>query len=598
MKMFLRASSSVALLCLLFSSGYSQTKLGESDIQKMITELEAYIPRQANYVYPIQLTMKNEPKVNAFVTVERTPDRKFQAVMVVFEGLLTFLDHDKNLVRAVIAHEMAHLSKGHPTDTTVRRRGADMMTIYTRQLEYEADRLGAQALVSAGYNKMDMVEVLIRLSELSDKSGEIALHMTGTHADGRMRAAAVNNDDTILLGTIEYKAALGFMQARDYGIAAEFFAEAYKKDSRLKEALIMQGQASLMNYYDLLPDTVKEGMFKPDFGPVLPIPVRPKGGGITAEDQLRYAEALKIIRQSVAAAPTSTKASELLGLALMLHPTNDRQSIESGRRLTDEMLKATKDPLETLRLTNNSALGLARLGQEAKAAQMIRDAFIATGPSRSFNMEAAENMARVNLPKLTGQPAFRVEAVLRTYLTFGPVADSRFALVKRAWETVCRDAGIAIKEIENQAEIAQITSMTVDGKQIALLQGVTAFETALGKPATSFTFSQQYPDIIERRYKGGDVVAIFESERVFRVTSYAKGSSVQLRAKSPTSSFRVTLSVGMKASEIGVDLKGLQRLRLVRGTETEIWNYLPGLNIAVFSKDGATIDGISVLPSL
>ena len=112
------AAAAFLLTSISFARGgtHQQATFTVADLQKMVDELSPYLPEDPRFAYPIKCIVedKNEVNANARIIVDpKAPkDAKPQAKMTVYTGLLTFMK-EMRLVRAVVAHEIAHLSKQH-----------------------------------------------------------------------------------------------------------------------------------------------------------------------------------------------------------------------------------------------------------------------------------------------------------------------------------------------------------------------------------------------------------------------------------------------------------------------------------------------------
>ena len=128
-------------------------------------------------------------------------------------ALLNML-HSKDEIAAVLAHEISHIVLRHSilklqeaigtqallailvtkaSDViTVRRSQAAlalMLLAYSKEREFEADRLGLKYLIKAGYNPQAMIEVLNKLKEYEFKSPIGFYHMrTHPYIDERIQA--------------------------------------------------------------------------------------------------------------------------------------------------------------------------------------------------------------------------------------------------------------------------------------------------------------------------------------------------------------------------------------------------------------------------
>ena len=146
-------------------------------VQEMATRLTAVMPPQP---FPIKVNVLELPGLNAFATPA--------GYVYIHTGLILGVDHDSELA-GVLAHELAHVSQRHIAENVERSKlislgallgllagaflgqgeagsalamgsvaGAQsMMLKYSRENEEEADQVGIQYLVRAGYSPRGLV---------------------------------------------------------------------------------------------------------------------------------------------------------------------------------------------------------------------------------------------------------------------------------------------------------------------------------------------------------------------------------------------------------------------------------------------------------
>jgi len=140
----------------------------QADLEKMVEKLDKAIPENPNFKYPVKCTIVTKDDVNAYATLTKEGNDN-RATMVVYSGLIKQIDGDQRLIRAVVAHELSHLSLGH--NAAINPKARDLRNLWTRQQEFEADATGAKALVKLGYSKKDMVDMLLFLDKLQGRQG-------------------------------------------------------------------------------------------------------------------------------------------------------------------------------------------------------------------------------------------------------------------------------------------------------------------------------------------------------------------------------------------------------------------------------------------
>ena len=179
----------------------------ESERIRVIGARLARISDQQDYAYRFYLI--NQKDINAFTTPGGN--------VYFFKGLLGKLSTDDQ-VAAVLAHEIGHCAARHTVkkfqaslgysligslvfsqlkmgeETKAMTRMASntavqlAMSAYSRQDEYEADRLGVKYMSLAGYNLNGMIETLQILKRESQGKEPLLILSTHPYLDDRIRA--------------------------------------------------------------------------------------------------------------------------------------------------------------------------------------------------------------------------------------------------------------------------------------------------------------------------------------------------------------------------------------------------------------------------
>lgn len=581
---------------------YQQT-FTVADLQKMVDELKPYLPEDPRFSYPIKCVVVEKPDVNANASVEFDPkapkDAKPTAKMTVYTGLLTFMK-DMRLVRAVVAHELAHLSKQHLGKGF---KAQDLDLIFTRQQEYDADATGAIALEKAGYSKNDMVDMLLKLGE-SSKDWPGSDRILGDHADSARRASAVGGNNLVLRSLVSFQNGDGYLDARKYEQAMNAYDKAVADAPKFYESKYNAAIASLLNYYDQVAKNIVEAWYLPDFGPTLSMPIPlSKAGVINDQDRRNYQLALAHVKTAFDAEPTRRESLELQGLVLVLDPDGKPENLREGiKALNDAMGKALLEG-DKLRIANNLALGYQRSGDVNKA---ISTMLAVQRTTTKYNSYLASNLGQQVPGDEFKSDALKAEAVIYTYLTRTPDSALGYAKAKANYGALCSKFNLKARELkQTPVYLCTVLSLTEKGKVVNILDMADDVLKAFGKPQNAYRYSETFTGMKEyvwdssafsiltdARTSGGEVFL-----EVLRITSYTPGSSLDLLPKNRSVDMRLRVTVGMSTSDFSkiLDLKGGIPRSLVKAGALEEWTYFPGLNMGVFVKDDK-IAGITVAP--
>lgn len=569
-------------LALIASITAARADFTQADLEKMVKELEGYTTKNPEYVYPIKATLEKDPNVNAYATVEETPDKKLQAVMVVYTGLVEHTKGDVNQIRAVVAHELSHLAHGHCTSPLWKAR--DLGQFWTRQQEAEADTTGAALLIRAGYERKHMVDMLMSLDKLSTNWTR---KVWSDHASPLQRAAKVADDPTIYEALLHFDVARAFWQSRDFKRSSELFDAVYAREPRLFSAIINSAATSLMFYYDSLPGAIQERWYRPDFGPLLaPNPiVSGKDPEIREEDRVRFREAVAKIDKAIGAADSQPKIHEFKALSQILNPDGTKSEIEAGIKWHEERLKAIEkdDVTRKLRFNNNIAVGLQRLGRSSEAIDTLTMAVNDTG---KVNYILGENLSRdARVEKEAGLGA----NIMAYWLKLASPQSPYYSKIKTRYDNFCKQLSLKPEVfLVNQNEYLPILSMTIEGTKVNLYDKFADLAAVAGKPDKAAFFDAKYQNLLDVVWKGGDVQAFIEDDFLLRITSRLPGSFVELRSSDAAITTTKKITVGMSESDFEdiLNLDEAETEVLSKMGTPEEWHYFAAYYFGVKIEDG------------
>lgn len=575
----------------------------QQDLEKMVAEMTPYLPQDPRLSYPVKCTVVDKEDVNAYASVYVDPAKKEtkpQASMTVFTGLFKHMK-EVRLVRAVVAHELAHLSKQHLGKTV---NANDLDLLFTRQQEFEADSFGAAVLEKAGYSQKDMRDMLKRLGDLEQKLPG-SIKVMGDHADCARRAAAIEKNNNVLRSMVSFVNGEAYMDTRDYLKAMQAFDKASAQEPSFYESKYNAARAALLNYYDRLADKTKESWYIPDFGPSLLMPLSTdRAPVLTDGDRANYELAVERMNAVVKLNPNRSESKELQGTVLILDPDGKPDSIAAGINALTEAAKTAGTPAAKLRIANNIAVGHQRGGNLAKAVETM---LIEQRTSKLYNPNIAVNLGSQSLDAKFKGDAGIAEAVLYTYLTRTSSASRGYQKTLANYQKVCADFGYKAREIKDSPiNLCRVLSLSDGTNTYSLFDSAFDIVKLLKKAENGTRYSEDYEGLMELSWKNGQFAVLTEQSRVadeydldvVRITSYIPGSYVDLKPIDTKINFSFRISVGMAQTEFAKVLDpaaGVQRA-LVKMSSLENWTYYPGLNLGVLLKDGK-VSAITVSPS-
>jgi tetratricopeptide (TPR) repeat protein len=607
------------LALLMCSSGFGRqaTEFTTADLEKMVQELSKYLPDDPRMTYPVLCVVEKNEDVNAYASPFFAKDapkgQKPRANMTVFTGLFKWMNNDVRLVRAVVAHELAHLSKKH---VGTGMKAADLDLIFTRQQEYEADATGAAVLEKCGYSRKDMTDMLLRLGEVG-RTAPASLKVMGDHADCQRRAANVDRSNLVLRSMVSFTNGEAYMDVRAFNKAKEQFDKSVEQAPTFYEAKFNAAQASLLFYYDILDPVVREAWYQPDFGPSMLLPLRysTKGGKLTVLDEANFAEALKRIRAVIEAEPKRQEGSELLGLALVLDPNGNSSNISEGIRTLEKSMTTAVTADDRLRIVNNLAIGYQRQGNIATA---IDKMFAEQKKSNKYNGFLAANLGSQALPdKIKGADATLAVNVLYTYLSNTNPQAIGYAKVETNFNSLCQKFNLKTKEITRRGvPICTAFSIVDGGRTVFLLDPFENYYKKIGALEAIQGYSNKYAGLLEFVWQGGNFTILTDkgfSEddkndgkitpelvaelEVIRVTSYNPGAYLEMRSADAKVDVAYRVTVGMTLEEFNrfLNSESGEAKQLIHNAAMEEWIYFHGLNFGIYVKD-KKVAGITVCP--
>ena len=589
---------------------------GQKELEQMVSQLTQYLPEDPRLKYPIKCRVETKDDVNAYASVEVDKNAKAgekpQAIMVVYTGLVKWMNNDLNLVRAVVCHEIAHLSKGH---LGKGMKAADLDLVFTRQQEYEADATGAAVLEKAGFSRKDMVNMLLRLGEVS-REAPASIKVMGDHADTQRRALNIEKNNLVLRSMVSFTNGEAYMDVRAFNQAMMEFDKAKDSAPDFYEAQYNGTLCAFLKYYDEMDATVRENWFQPDFGPSMLLPLsKGRAGIVTDGDKANYADAMVRMKALLAFDAKRQETNELFGLALVLDPNGTPANIQEGIKTLEAALGKAVLPDQRLRIANNLAIGYQRSGNVTTAVDKM---FAEQKKTTRFNPYLAANLGAQALPsKFSADDAKLAANVLFTFLSNINQNAVGYARAESTFKAILSKYNLKTGEIKRQGiPLTSALSLTDGGRTIFLLRPFAEYFDQFGKADIIRAYSPTYQGILEFVWQGGNLTivtdktftdevgepgkvtkAMIQALEVIRITSYNPGAAVTLQSADPQVKASFKFYVGMTVEDFNkiIPLSSGASKQLIHNAAMEEWTYFYGLNFGVYVKDGK-VAGVTVCP--
>ncbi|MDA1263538.1 MAG: M48 family metalloprotease [Planctomycetota bacterium] len=529
-----------------------QETLDLEDIRRLVAELETVSPRNPGFIYPLDISIDPDPVINAgagYYWFGEDKANKY-AQLVVNQGLLDAPGCSLERLRAILAHEMAHLELGHALHESYE---GDTLHAVTRQQELEADALGSRYLEQLGHDRAEMVDAILWLGTGEDhKAMPWITSVSGDHASPIMRAALLDPSDSRLAAVADYEHGLMYLECGQYLAAVPFFDLAVEKAPELREAYVMAARASLQNYYERLPLKVQEAWLRPNFGPMLTETHLLSGRStkILDADRERHAEAMR----RIAAIPVGDYGSMkmfLEGTAMVLHPDGDEDVIRAGGeklRTLYQLPKLDLEPVELIRhrqrCANNQAIALQRLGRVGEARALLLEEM------KSMQLQVppmANNIGALPIADMSSEQMQLAAQFLEFYLTRVPPRSAGYERATDTFNALVERLGIPKIELESP-EVVYLSAVEarVAGQEVGLFDSAKSLSELLGEPKFESRPIAKYQDLAKLSWgETGDVLALVERGRIVRLSTKRVGDAILLRSAYEEVQGQFEVRVGM-----------------------------------------------------
>jgi hypothetical protein len=458
-----------ATALLLAAAGPGRAAPSEKD-QKLVKEvgdrLVAVCDPPRDLTWPPDVGIAPDPGPNAFATVVHEngrpilKDGKLQPVIRVTEGMLAkVVKGDPDRLAYILGHELGHTLKLH---VLTRGPGETGFTknVFGRNQEDEADRLGAELAVKAGYSLVKGIKAITEMQALGLEYSSFE-GLGADHPSWNDRLAKLDKEKAHLWKVMAaFDNGVVFLATEQYAPAAKCFERVTAEFPACYEAWTNLGFARLMQYCDALK---REDVQALGIGPVVTAGfyLRAKSVAVRDDKVKLWQAAVDALRKSNELKKGQTVVLADLGLAHLVNPAG--KDAKEATRFLSEAAAAAKadpdlDPIAHAGLLINLGVaavagggeeqGLASLAEGEKVVRSLADARGVPGLPPTFNAALLYTRATVLAGKADAASREKAAAMLEEYLTAASPLSLWWPVAYDKYAGVCKAVGRAAKPRE------------------------------------------------------------------------------------------------------------------------------------------------------
>jgi hypothetical protein len=391
---------------------------------------------------------------NAFATVANEggrpvlKDGKLQPIVRVTEGMMArVVQGDPDRLAYILGHELGHTIKLHiltrgPGETGFTRN------VFGRNQEDEADRLGAELAVRAGYSLVKGIKAITEMQALGLEYSSFE-GLGADHPSWNDRLAKLDREKAHLWKVMAaFDNGVVFLATEQYAPAARCFERVTAEFPACYEACTNLGFARLMQYCDALK---REDVQALGIGPVITAGFYLRAKSVTVRDDKAklWQAAVDALRKSNDLKKGQTVVLADLGLAHLVNPAG--KDVKEATRFLSEAAAAAKadpdlDPVAHAGLLVNLGVATVAGGNEeqglaslAEGEKVVRSLAGVRGLPPTFNAALLYTRATVLAGKPDPASREKAAAMLEDYLAaasplslWWPVAYDKYAAVCKA----------------------------------------------------------------------------------------------------------------------------------------------------------------------
>lgn len=512
--------------------------------------------------WPPDIALDEKDDINAYATIVRK-DGKIYPIIRIHHGMMTkIIKGDADRLAFILGHELGHLLKGHVISKTARDNTAFKAVLFTRVEEDEADQVGAELLLKAGYSFAKALKAITAMQDMGLEYSSFE-GLSKDHPSWNDRLAKMDKDKSHLWKAMSaFENGVVFLATEKFEEAEICFEKVTKEFPSCYEAWANLGYARLMRYCDKL-DPKELAQY--DIGQIVTGGFYHRGPLLRTKDVKLWWAAVGALNESNRLKAEQTLVLANLGLAYLLHP--DGKDVGESTRYFAEASKAAEtdkdlDPIAHAAILINFGVatlaagkpeqGLAKLDEGEKAVRAL-----ASGRTKRLVPALDAALLYSRAITLAAKPANREQALalFEKYLSMSSRLSLWWDAAYHKYTTLAADLGKMAKPKDAfGTTTAPKLRITVgvklkSGKTITLGDLIEDVEAKLGKGIS--TSLMPGTDLARIRYEALGIEILGGNEEVLAVFLIGPNAPpLPVRGTGPVSAEAGTISIGMTTAEL------------------------------------------------
>jgi len=335
---------------LLLVASPAHAEIQESDrqmVKEVWARLLAVAEAPEGFAWPPTIEIVDKSDCNAYATVRQPAEGEdpdlYYPISVIYTGMLDqIMQGDPDRLAFILGHELSHITCGHVISGQTGKPNF-IEIVYTRADENEADVVGAQLMVEAGYSLQRGIEGIKRMLELGFEYSSFE-GLGADHPSWKDRLVLIDTEQANIWKSMSaFENGNIFLSTENYPMAEYCFRQVIKEFPQCYEAWANLGYALLMQYCDGLDE---QDLRNFGVGQILVggFYARPDSlaSQLRATDTELWFEAVGALREALRLKPDLTLAKANLGVAYLVCPEG-KDVGQATRFLTEAATIAQND---------------------------------------------------------------------------------------------------------------------------------------------------------------------------------------------------------------------------------------------------------------